>query len=139
MKHTRVVETARIGDMLAGCHMHLGRPGCVTFLSRVALTASQGQIMALARAFFRTHVLKPLKLFPPRWEADRPVSLEARILEGGVRIHPENARMSGRHGVQNVAQCVACAALTPVVWQYITNLSSGQININLYEDKEETT
>ena len=42
---------------------------------------------------------------------------------GGVRIHPENARMSGRHGVQYVAQCVACAALTPVVWQYITNLS----------------
>ena len=36
---------------------------------------------------------------------------------GGVRIHPENARMSGRHGVQYVAQCVACAALTPVVWQ----------------------
>ena len=36
---------------------------------------------------------------------------------GGVRIHPENARMSGRHGVQYVAQCVTCAALTPVVWQ----------------------
>ena len=36
---------------------------------------------------------------------------------GGVRIHLENARMSGRHGVQYVAQCVACAALTPVVWQ----------------------
>ena len=36
---------------------------------------------------------------------------------GGVRIHPENARMSGQHGVQYVAQCVACAALTPVVWQ----------------------
>ena len=34
-----------------------------------------------------------------------------------VRIHPENARMSGRHGVQYMAQCVACAALTPVVWQ----------------------
>ncbi len=36
---------------------------------------------------------------------------------GGVRIHPENARMSGRHGVQYVAQCVACAALSLVVWQ----------------------
>ena len=36
---------------------------------------------------------------------------------GGDRIHPENARMSGRHGVQYVAQCVASAALTPVVWQ----------------------
>ena len=36
---------------------------------------------------------------------------------GGVRIHPEKARMSGRHGVQYVAQCVACAALAPVVWQ----------------------
>ena len=36
---------------------------------------------------------------------------------GGVRINPDNARMSGRHGVQYVAQCVACAALTPVVWQ----------------------
>ena len=32
--------------------------------------------------------------------------------------------MSGRHGVRYVAQCVACAALTPVVWQYITNLST---------------
>ena len=31
--------------------------------------------------------------------------------------HPEHARMSGRHGVQYVAQCVACAALTLVVWQ----------------------
>jgi len=40
-----------------------------------------------------------------------------REVGGGVRIHPENARMSGRHGVQYVAQCVACAALTPVVWQ----------------------
>ena len=36
---------------------------------------------------------------------------------GGVRIHPENARKSGRHGVQCVAQCVACAALTLDVWQ----------------------
>jgi len=34
-----------------------------------------------------------------------------------VRIHPVNARMSGRHGVQYVAHCVACAALTLVVWQ----------------------
>ena len=41
----------------------------------------------------------------------------ALAVGGGVRIHPENARMSGRHGVQYVAQCVACAALTPVVWQ----------------------
>ena len=39
------------------------------------------------------------------------------LVGGGVRIHPENARMSGRHGVQYVAQCVACAALAPVVWQ----------------------
>ena len=36
---------------------------------------------------------------------------------GGVRIHPENARMSGRHGVQCVAQCVACAALALAVWK----------------------
>jgi len=36
---------------------------------------------------------------------------------GGVRIHPENARKSGRHGVQYVAKCVACAALTLDVWQ----------------------
>ena len=34
---------------------------------------------------------------------------------GGVRIHQENARMSGRQGVQYVAQCVACAALTLIV------------------------
>jgi len=39
------------------------------------------------------------------------------VVGGGVRIHRENARMSGRHGVQYVAQCVACAALTLVVWQ----------------------
>jgi len=41
----------------------------------------------------------------------------ACFVGGGVRIHPENARMSGRHGVQYVAECVACAALTLVVWQ----------------------
>ena len=39
------------------------------------------------------------------------------LVGGGVRIHPGNARKSGRHGVQCVAQCVACAALTLVVWQ----------------------
>ena len=44
---------------------------------------------------------------------------------GGDRVHPENAHMSGRHGVQYVAQCVACAALTLVIWQYITNISPG--------------
>ena len=47
----------------------------------------------------------------------------ATTVGGGVRIHPENARMSGRHEVQYVAQCVASAALTLVVWQYIANLS----------------
>ena len=52
------------------------------------------------------------------------VSLDSTV-GGGVRIHPENARLSGRHGVQNVAQCVACAALTPVVWQQTTNLYRG--------------
>ena len=51
----------------------------------------------------------------PRWDDLRGTSL--LLVGGGVRIHPENARMSGRHGVQYVAQCVACAALTPVVWQ----------------------
>ena len=40
-----------------------------------------------------------------------------QVVEGGVRIHPDDARLSGRHGVQYVAQCVACAALAPVVWQ----------------------
>ena len=40
-----------------------------------------------------------------------------KIVGGEVRIHPENARMSGRHGVQYVAQCVACAALTLFFWQ----------------------
>ena len=46
---------------------------------------------------------------------------EMQVVAGGVgcgvRIHPEHARMSGRHGVQYVAQSAACAALTPVVWQ----------------------
>ena len=45
------------------------------------------------------------------------VSLCLGVVRGGVRIHPKNARMSGRHGVQYVAQCVACAALTLVVRQ----------------------
>ena len=35
--------------------------------------------------------------------------------------------MSGRHVVQYVAQCVACAALTLVVWQYITDLSQENV------------
>ena len=48
--------------------------------------------------------------------------LRSPPVEGGARIHPENARMSCRHGKQYVAQCVACAALTMVVWQSITNL-----------------
>jgi hypothetical protein len=46
------------------------------------------------------------------------VSRRVRTTVGcGVRIHLENAHMSGRHGVQYVAQCVACAALTLAVWQ----------------------
>jgi len=44
-------------------------------------------------------------------------ALQDRTRGVQVRIHPENARMSGRHGVQYVAQCAACAALTLVVWQ----------------------
>ena len=39
------------------------------------------------------------------------------LQRGGVRIHPENAHTSGLHGVQYVAQCVAGAALTLVIWQ----------------------
>ena len=39
------------------------------------------------------------------------------LVGGGVRIHPENAHVSGRHGAQHAAQCVACAALTPSVRQ----------------------
>ena len=39
----------------------------------------------------------------------------SQLVGGGVRIHPENARMSGRHEVQYVAQCVTCVALTQVV------------------------
>ena len=50
-----------------------------------------------------------------------------QLVGGEVRIHQENARMSGRHGVQYVAQCVACAALTLVVWKHITNLSIRQL------------
>ena len=47
-----------------------------------------------------------------------PASGRIGGLGGGARIHPENARMSGRHG----APCAAYAALTLVVRQYITNL-----------------
>ena len=39
------------------------------------------------------------------------------VAGGGVRIHPENAHMRVRYGVQYVAQFVACAALTLVVRQ----------------------
>ena len=49
---------------------------------------------------------------PPHPSAPLP----ARV-GNGVEIHPENTRMSGRHGVQYVAQCVAFAALTLVVRQ----------------------
>ena len=55
-----------------------------------------------------------------QWEA-----LTQDVLEdvgGGVRIQPESDRISGRHRVQYVAQCVACAARTLVVWRSITNL-----------------
>ena len=52
------------------------------------------------------------------------VLLEDLAVGGGVQIHLESARVSGRHGVQYVAQCVACAALTLVVWQSTTNLSN---------------
>ena len=45
------------------------------------------------------------------------VNKEVNEEEGGVRIHPENARMSGRHRIQYVAQCVACAALALVFWE----------------------
>ena len=40
-----------------------------------------------------------------------------QIVGGGVRIPLKNTRMSGRHRVQYVAQCVAGAALTLVVLQ----------------------
>ena len=39
------------------------------------------------------------------------------LLRSGVRNHPENARMIGRRRELYVAKCVACAALTLVVWQ----------------------
>ena len=52
-----------------------------------------------------------------------PSSMPTAPVGGGVQFHPENAHMCGRHGVQYVAQCVACAALTLVVRQSITNLS----------------
>ena len=47
------------------------------------------------------------------------------VLGGEFRIHPENARRSGRNGAQYVAQCVARATLTQVVWQCITNICGG--------------
>ena len=55
-----------------------------------------------------------------------PLYCDDERVEGGVRIHLENARMSGRHGVLYVAQCVACAALTLATWQQITNLANGE-------------
>jgi len=35
--------------------------------------------------------------------------LDSGVVGGGVRIHPENARMIGRHEVHYVVQCAACA------------------------------
>ena len=52
---------------------------------------------------------------PPR--VTRIMGNVPRLVGGGDRIHPENDRRGGQHGVQYVAQCVACAALTLVVWQ----------------------
>ena len=43
----------------------------------------------------------------------------------------------GRNKIQYVAQCVACAALTLVVWQYITNIPSANIRITTPPGKEE--
>ena len=44
------------------------------------------------------------------------VCVATTLVGGGVRIHPENTRMSVRHGVQCVAQCIACEALALAVW-----------------------
>ena len=81
-------------------------------------------LQILAGADLGNALLEHEPLAEERLELDPPCIARKRreldlhcIVEGGVRIHPENARMSGRHGVQYVAQCVACAALTPVVWQ----------------------
>ena len=54
--------------------------------------------------------------------------VEEHLVGGGVRIHPENAHMSGRHGVQYGVQCIASTALTLVVWQHITYRSMSMLN-----------
>jgi hypothetical protein len=58
-----------------------------------------------------------------------PIQGEAfeKRLRGGVRINLEDARMSGRHQVQYVVHCVACAALMLVVPHTVTNLSHASI------------
>ena len=71
---------------------------------------------------------EPRDFLPPRsllvHERFRLVQTLGDLALGGeVRIHPENNRVSGRHGVQYVAQCVACAALTLVVRQKHTKPS----------------
>ena len=53
----------------------------------------------------------------PNLQSPTPNPPAAGFVGGGVRIHPEIAHMSGRHGVQYCAQCVACAVLTLCVWQ----------------------
>ena len=55
-----------------------------------------------------------------------PLYCDNERVEAGVRIHSKNTRMSGRHGVLYVAQCVACAALTLAAWQQITNLADDE-------------
>ena len=50
-------------------------------------------------------------------KAGRKGQEKEKRVGGGVRIHLENARKSGRRGVQYVAQCVACAALMLDIWQ----------------------
>ena len=43
------------------------------------------------------------------------VDYDLGVEGGGIRINPENARMSGRHGPQSLAQCVGQHILLDVL------------------------
>jgi len=47
---------------------------------------------------------------------DLPAASGDAVSDVELFLH-KRSRMSGKHGVQCVAQCVACAAPTLVVWQ----------------------
>ena len=96
---------------------------CRRTIPRVLWWSQEGGLFLMSEVLRYAQKYKPGRERKTTFKTRRGCGLSStgfllsEFVGGGVRIHPENARMSGRHGVQYVAQFVACAALTPVVWQ----------------------